>query len=455
MSRLVYKYTWEIVFRIPKRKIGFAPYSLIRFTKNCDYFNSTIPTYEMIVSLTDEYLDVFRLYDKEISVDVKQIMYSGPDRNNYTDKKIIFEDSFVPFYDKNSIPNYNRANKDVDKNPDKLKTEYSKAISDTPVSMTPYKIRFVLLSKKDLAMRKYIHNYILGSDENPVNPATAVSFIVDQNDNIKKFLMDKPDNTTKYSDMIIKPADIINAIRQIQITYGIYAKDILLFYDSGFLYVLNKYAAEHVHREGEINLITVRINEKTDEPNDENDIIFSEKEKVILYKRVTPIYKSDNESVLGELVGDKFVYSNFDSVINSVFGDEGKTTFVSPLHTIERDIPSHIGTGVKKIIDYDMLNNPYNMTSYVSKTSIGVPISFMLTAVNCDHFSPNKRIRLRLDTPEGEKLYSGTYNIASASFVYNTIQAPHARFDTFGHVSLTLINKTDGYDKNFKVKQED
>lgn len=453
MSRLVYKYTWEIVFRIPKRKIAFAPYSLVKFTKECDYFNNTIPTYEMIVKITDAYLNVFRMYDKEIVVDVKQKMQSGPNRNDYTDDKIIFEDTFVPFYDKNSIPAYNKANKSIDKSPDSVTSTYNAGTDDNPATMVPYTLRFVLLSKKDLALRKFVHNYVLGSEDVPVNPATAVSFIIDQNDNVTKFLMDPPDNDTRYSDMIVKPADIITAIKQIQITYGIYAKDILLFYDSGFLYVLNKYASEHVHKEKEIDLITVRVNERTDIPNDTNDVVESEENGIILYQRTTPLYKNDNESVLGELVGDKFVYSNFDSVINSVFGDEGKTTFVSPLHEIERDIPSHIDTGVKKIMDYDMLNNPYNMTSYIAKTSVGVPVSFNLTGINCEHFTPNKRVRLRLDTLESEKLYAGTYNIASASFVYVTSESPRARFDTFGHVSLTLINKNDGFDKDYKVKQ--
>lgn len=451
MAREVYKYSWEIVFRIPNRKIAFAPFSLVRFVKTCNYIDNTIPSYEMIVKISDPYLNVFRMYDKEITVDIKQKMQWGRTRNEYNNEKVIFEDSFVPFYDKNTIPMYNSAIKTVKGDPNVVGSDYK--VDDAPGINNPQEIRFMLLSKKDLAMRKIIHNYVLGTSEVPVNPASAVSFLIQNNDYIKKFLMDEPENTNRYSDMIIKPADIINAIHQIQTFYGIYTKDVMTFYDSGMLYILNKYGSEHVHQENEVDLVNIKIDEQSNVINPTDDAVISVEKKIISYRRVSGITKADNETVLGELVGDRFVYSNFDSVINSVFGDEGKTEFLSPLHTVDRDIQTHIGTGIKKIMDYDMLNNPYNMSSYIARTTVGVPISFTLTAINCEHFSPNKRIKLRLDTQESEKLYSGTYNIASATFIYNTTESPHSKFDTFGHVLLTLFNKNDGYDKDYEVKE--
>ncbi len=449
MASIFYKYFWEINFVIPKRDISFIPYSLVRFTKTCDYFKTSIPTYELIVKIKDEYLNVFRMYDKEISVNIKQKMLYGNSEGHYDQEKIIFEDTFIPFYDKNTIPAYAKTNKTVSADPDKAGSLYK--VDDSPSIMNPCEIRFVLLSKKDLAMRKYIHNYVLGSDSNPVNTATAVGFVIDQNDYVTKYLMDAPDNTTPYSDLIIKPADIINSIRQIQVNYGIYSKDLLLFYDSGMLYVLNKYATEHSHQQDEINTISVRIDERSDKVNPTNSAEIFE-DNTIGYERVATLVKEDNESILGELVGDKFVYSSADSAFNTVFGNKGKTTFVSPLHEVSRDIQSHSDTGTKKIMDYDMLNNPYNMSSYIASTSVGVPVGFTIAGVNCEHFAPNKRIKLTLDTPESRKLYSGVYNISSATFIYMNAEDPKRRFDTFGHVALTLINKTDGYDKDYEIK---
>lgn len=450
MARQYYKYKWEITFVIPKRNISLVPYSLVRFTKTCDYFNNSIPSYELIVKIQDEFLNIFRLYDKELSVNIKQIMLYGNSPEKYDKEKIIFEDSFIPFYDKNTFPSFSKTDKTVSGDPDKFGSNYK--VDDTPAAMIPNEIRFILLSKTDLAMRKYIHNYVLGSDSKPVNTATAIGFIIDQNDYVKKFLIDETDNETQYSDLIIKPADIINAIRQIQANYGIYSKDLLLFFDSGFLYVLNKYATEHSFQEKENNTIMVRIDERADKLNPTDGSVISDKDGVILYERVTSVKKADNESIMGELIGDKFIYSSFDSAINTVFGNKGKSTFVSPLHEVERDIPSHNDTGIKKVIDYDMLNNPYNMSSYIAGTTIGVPIAFTLTGINCEHFSPNKRVRVNFDTPESKKLYVGTYNISSATFIYSTTKEPQRRFDTFGHVVLTLINKTDGFDKNYENK---
>ena len=99
-----------------------------------------------------------------------------------------------------------------------------------------------------------------------------------------------------------------------------------------------------------------------------------------------------------------------------------------------------------------MLNNPFNMSSYMAKTAIGVPVSFLLPRVNCEHFSPNKRVILKLDTPESRKLYEGTYNIASVTFIYENTRDPKRRFDTFCHAVVGLTNKTDGYDKDYEIK---
>lgn len=452
MGRQYYKYSWEITFVIPSRKISLVPYSLVRFTKTCDYFNNSIPSYELIVKIQDQFLNIFRLYDKEISVNIKQKMLYGSNPNNYNQEKIIFEDSFIPFYDKNTFPSFNKTDKTVKGDPNSFGSSYK--VDDTPGIITPHTIRFILLSKTDLAMRKYIHNYVLGSDSKPVTTATAVGFILDQNDYVKKFIIDPSDNETTYSDLIVKPADTIKAIKQVQVNYGIYSKDLLLFFDSGFLYVLNKYSTEHSFQAKEINTVMVRIDERADKVNPTDGSVIMENDGLIIYERVAKLSKQDNESVMGELIGDKFIYSNLDSAFNTVFGNKGKSSFVSPLHEVERDIPSHSDTGTKKIIDYDMLNNPFNMSSYIAGTSVGVPVAFTLTGINCEHFTPNKRIRLNLDTPESKKLYAGTYNISSATFIYMTTEDPKRRFETFGHVILTLLNKTDGFDKNYEVQAQ-
>ena len=72
MAHEFYKYTWEITFNIPNRKISFLPYSLISFTKNCDYFNNSIPSYSLSVKMQEQVFDVLKKYDKELLVNIKQ-----------------------------------------------------------------------------------------------------------------------------------------------------------------------------------------------------------------------------------------------------------------------------------------------------------------------------------------------------------------------------------------------
>ena len=449
MSEIYYKYEWEITFQIPSRKMSFKPYSLVEFRQDCLYFTNLISIYSMVVKIQDRNLMLLRTFDKELTVIIKKIMHSGESRDTFTDKKILWEDVFIPFYDKDNIPNYTKSSKVVSDKYDDMNQQY---LTDVPGAIHPVEIKMNLLLKRDLQMRKFMHNYVLGKEDDPASTATAVGFIIDQNPYIEKFIMDPPDNVEKYTDLIVKPKELDKAIKLLQIEYGIYAKGLLLFYENGVLYVLNKFHTEHSYQKDEINTVVVRIDEQVAKLSPIESAVIDVKNKFIGYERTAKIYRKDYESIAGEMVGDKFVYSSFGSVINSVFGSKDKASFVSPLNTIERSIPSHVETGVKKLCDYDMLNNNFNMSSYMYETTPGIEIGFALTAVNCEHFTPNKRIKLNLDSPESKKLYSGIYNIKEACFIDKTTSKVGEEFMTWGHCTLKLCNKTDGFDKDYSPK---
>ena len=113
------------------------------------------------------------------------------------------------------------------------------------------------------------------------------------------------------------------------------------------------------------------------------------------------------------------MFSNFGSIINSGFGNDGKTSFVSPLTELTKPKKNRQDVGIKKIVDYDLLNNPFNMSSYMYEQSIGTVVNSNIAAINVKHFAPNKRVRLVLDSSESRKLYSGIYNIYRCQHVYN------------------------------------
>lgn len=451
MPSYYYKYQFDITFQIESRNMYFKPYSLIEFVKDCDYFNSFIPVFSMDVKIQDRNLLLLRTFDKELTVFIKLIRWRGLNREEYTDKTILFESTFIPFYDKNRIPDYTSSNKKVKSDFTDMNQEYE---IDTPGSINPVQIHMNLILKEHLLLKKVIHNYILGTKDKKVSPITAAAFILDQNPSINKYIMDPPDNTNDYDEILIKPGDLKNAIQQIQMNYGIYNKDILLFSDVNIFYMLNKLKHEHFGKKDEIFTIGVLLDERVDKVNPTDSSVVDEENKIVIYNRTGNLTKDDKETVLGEYIGDKIIYSNFDSVINSVFVRDKKTTLISPIKEIERPVKTHVSTGVKKIVDYDMLNNQFNMNSYMYSTCLGVPISFMLTSVNYEDFTPNKRIKLNLDNPESRKLYSGLYNIARAKYYFNNTTKPGEEFMMFCHCNLTLVNKTDGYDKDYIPESE-
>lgn len=447
MAREVYEYLFDILFTIPSREISFKPYSLVEFTKECNYFTDFIPSYKLVCKIRDKHLNVLRIYDKEITVNIQQTMFYGETRTSLTNRKIISDLDFACYYEKEDLPAFMSSAKST--TPDLgAKTEY---MPDTLGKETPHMITFYLLLKKDLKMKTFIHNYVFGSEKKGAAPIDAVMAIIEQNPHVEKVLIDPPDNATTYSDLIVEPAELKDAIRNVQYKYGIYGQGLQLFYDNGLLYVLNKFNIYHSIRKDELQIIQIRLNEKKDNPNPVEHALVNTDEGYIGYERMGTIHKEDYESIEGILNGDKFVYSNFGTVINAAFGDKGKTTFVSPLNEVSKPRPSRIDVGVRKIVDYDMLNNPYNMSSFMFEGSKGVPISFMVHSMNEEHFSPNKIIKMSFDTQETMKLYSGLYSIQSAVFVYKQNEANPAKvFNAIGHVALSLCNKQEGYDKDYK-----
>lgn len=447
MASQFYKYRWEIKFQIPSRNIEFLPLFISSIKKNCDYINNFIPNYELNVKILDQDLEILRMFDKELVVNIKQTVLYGSSREDLTEKKIVFEDTFIPFYDKGLLSNASRDFKTVKDGED----TFPSYDENRPNASSAVRVHLNLLLKKDLQMKKYLHNYILGTKDSPVTPGSAVAFVIDQNPYIEKYIMDKPDNTSTYQDMIIKPNELKDAIRQIQVNYGIYGKDIEIFYDNGILYILNKYEREHSYQKDEMTLVNVLVDTRPSVINNVDIVEINEDKKTINYERCGSIKIDDKEAILGEMVGDKVVFSNFNTAINSMFGSDGETSFVSPLNEIERPTQSNVNTGTKIIPDYDMINNPWLMASKFYSTNLGVPIMFAISSVNSEHFGPNKRVYTSFKTSEENKLYAGTYNIAKANFIYKNVGEVNLRYDTYCHVGLELINPEKVHNANYEA----
>ena len=448
MAKRYYKYFWDIIFNIPSRNIKFRPYSLCRFEKHSNYFENFMPTYNMVCKIFDKDLDIFRLLDKEINVTIKQYIFYGENKDVYSTHDVVGEYEFACYCDKSTIPNYTASSKKVNSSVEKHKAKYE---PETLGELNAVELNLSLLLKKDIEMRTFLHNNIFGTADTGATPMTAVMAIIEQNPYVDKCLVDKPVNTLSYRDLIIKPADLKNAILGIQQNYGIYDKSIELFFDNGMLYVLNKLESHHSGSKDEITEVNVKLCEKVGVPNSPDYVMESKDKKTIFYERRSQILKEDYESIEGALHGDKFVYSNFGSVINSAFSSDGKTQFKSPLHEVLKPRQSRIDVGTKIISDYDMLNNPMNMSSFMYEKSLGVPISFVLSGINSSHFTPNKNIRITCDTPESHKLYSGLYNIANVDLVYENINKQGENYSTYCHAMIKLVNKTEGYDQNYTV----
>ena len=105
MAKQVYEYVFDILFNIPSRKIAFKPYNILEFRKTCNYFTEFIPKYVLKCKIYDEDLNILRIFDKEITVNIRQFMFYGQTREGIKEQKLLSELDFACYYDKDTLPN--------------------------------------------------------------------------------------------------------------------------------------------------------------------------------------------------------------------------------------------------------------------------------------------------------------------------------------------------------------
>ena len=144
MSRVVYEYVFDIEFNIVTRGIKFKPYSLVSFVKHCDYFDNFIPSYELTCKISDKYVNILRLFDKEITVFIKKYRKSGATRDKYEKSVLVSEQEFAVYYDKETIPNFMNTEKTI--SPELV--SWDKYNADSPGTLSQHTIKFNLLLKQ-------------------------------------------------------------------------------------------------------------------------------------------------------------------------------------------------------------------------------------------------------------------------------------------------------------------
>lgn len=97
---------------------------------------------------------------------------------------------------------------------------------------------FILARRKDLDTTKKIVNTVLTSTD----IITAVSYAMSAS-GCNKVLMSRPDNNTKYNELMLLPIPLINQLRYLNNYYGVYKEGAQIFFDFDRTYFIRKTAS--------------------------------------------------------------------------------------------------------------------------------------------------------------------------------------------------------------------
>ena len=91
----------------------------------------------------------------------------------------------------------------------------------------------------------------------------------------------------------------------------------------------------------------------------------------------------------------------------------------SPLDILEREKLSHKDSGAKLELEYDSLNNPYNLMAKMRSESLNIVLPVTINGIDLESFTPEKVVDLEItDSAIANKKYGGEYCIRNVVYAF-------------------------------------
>lgn len=446
------KYLWDIKFVIQSTKKTIVPKLINSITKVCNYDSYMFPYWSLNLNIEDIYHPLLYQHQKEVLATIKltKCLYfqkDVTDSGGYAGAKpahteVVFNETFVPFF-KNLNGMYLEESEEAkagENEKDPIINEAKGTLSHN------VEVEMIHLGSED--MNKKIYNILAWDCE----PGDIIGLLLSEEyANVRGAIIDPPDNTNKYPYIIIPPRNLKNALKFLQLQWGIYLDTPTFFIDMGFAYVLKQGWLSHEIEKNDSDTTTVYCNyrmgtfDKFYLPNAARPV---EELNNWIYNIKQPLRKKDIETQLGEILPDVAIVSNYDlsanmlDITKSAGGDKSYNV-KEPVKNIAKPVKSHEYTADKITYEYDSTNNLFNTSARVRKTARKNFIGLSIGGVDMDSFAPNKKVYLNTDTDtvRSSNPYKKNYCIHSVVFNF----APVKGLDNFSLTTCTaLVNLIDG-----------
>lgn len=411
-----YAYDWDIeLLSSEDKKIVVRPIEVLGINKEMSYMKNFLPV--VLLKLRIRKKDVFKLKDNEkdiiASVNVKFKKYSVPQEGGHMDllqTGLICSATYTTAFAKNAFATYLRR--------DEVEHKATEDRDGFQTNMLESDFVSVSVSLTDIVginASKQLYNEVFSGDK---TVGTMLMFIA-SNSYCKKLLIDPPDNENNYGqDIILPPLTFVAALRYMQNVLGCYENGMTIFYDDDILYILDRFGEDHDVAKGETNLVHVYISDP--DVGVVEPIYSVDKEGNSLYMGAFPFESSTSKIMKNEITGDNFVFSSFKQGLNAMAFDKDRFTQANSVAMVlTHNTDSHSQSGNKSVLDYDELNNPFNMASDFNMIeSMAEMASIVIKNINIMDFKPNKFLHLHFRDARKEFDFGGKWHILSVTQVY-------------------------------------
>lgn len=361
------------------------PLKIITVIRESDYFNSLYPITRVRFAIQENNLHFLKDNLTELLVKVtltrlKYLMVAGKTTEDLEpdDETVLIDSTYIPNFHQDTFSNDSKpADEDL---PSSSDPGDSNVVN---VNVNLYPVASQVINKK-------LYNMVLDN----CDVGTAIDYILSGDDLVTGVIVDKPDNELAFENLIIVPSNLKGVIMNLQARYGIYFGGCTFFIDDSFIYLLNRFNNSHEFESGDPDTNIINILTKAD--SGENDLSMIKYDKTeIEYQTYGALKESDSSLLASEITGDMFIVTDLGRSLKMfTLQDDGETMdYVHPMEAYTRDAPTHKSSGTKVSLEYDELNNLFNMSSNLKASSKSKYIACSLKGIDITSIKPNKIFR--------------------------------------------------------------
>ena len=402
MKKIDIETDWDISILDPKNPTTLIRPDIISVEKEVMYGETLTPMLTVIFRSTPIDVNIIKKSEGSLLVKIKKTDFRRIKGNpiilngeSPMESTISFDTMFVPLFESEDLSDISKA-----KNSDELIND---PYSDNPAKDMRYtEVRMYLHTLAYHKFHKTMYNCVYrGPKDARVYVGDVLTALIEDAP-CTGCVVDGVSNIIPYKNIVIPPGDLRYAIDALQITYGIYDRGLLLYFDfDGKLYILNRFSNKHRHEANKTKRVVMKIATTMGESEAAgNHLIEYLDDNTMLYTMSQNIEIESEEISSGEAEGDVLTYTNYGFGKKAFYdGDNGKLGVDTPIsRQYVRESLSHLHTGQKTAVDYDELNNPFNLQSYMAELGITTTFTLDCKGMDEDAMLPNVVYSVVLDS---------------------------------------------------------